>query len=512
MRKRVDPQSMVGEEVLRRCTSSESDDMKSLDSISNIKNNAELSQTTTNIKNCIDDLGQAKEEIQGTQNMAKGINKDVTLQPPINSSEVVETLSVGHFSKVNVIQSNNNGGIGSLVGANEELGTDKINGSKTTEDECNNKESSVRVVYSSLPSHSKRKLEEFLHQWSEWHTQHLMSAEDPAYCLESGEETYFPALRVGSEKSLALSFTMDGHVQKRQRKESLSVNNDCSPLYDRGYAVGLASDGGNVEGSIVDMRDAPRCFNCGSYNHPLTECKKPRDNAAVNNARKQFLSKKNQNGRPRAQTRYYQESAGGKYEGLKPGALSTETRKLLGLGELDPPPWLNRMREIGYPPGYIDEDEEEQPSGISIFGDEETQNLDGKNDLQLDVGKSQQKFTVDFPGINALIPENADQMKWAAPVIPAPEHAWNQSNNRWNHARDSLNNGVFRGGYGPRNHIEPPYSHFGLGLSPPLPHNPHHYYPREPFSPRGLSVPGGPRYGSPGDAQRPFLHYNYGSI
>ncbi|CAO2814635.1 unnamed protein product [Amaranthus hypochondriacus] len=43
------------------------------------------------------------------------------------------------------------------------------------------------------------------------------------------------------------SFTMDGHVQNRQRKESLSVNNDCSPLYDRGYAVSLASDWGNVE-------------------------------------------------------------------------------------------------------------------------------------------------------------------------------------------------------------------------------------------------------------------------
>uniref|UniRef100_A0A803KV83 PSP proline-rich domain-containing protein n=1 Tax=Chenopodium quinoa TaxID=63459 RepID=A0A803KV83_CHEQI len=503
---------MVGEDVLRRCTSSESDDMKSLDSISIIKNNADGSPTTVNnVENgvfSIDDLGLAKEEIQGTQTMAEGFNKDRTLQPPIKRSEVVETLSVGQFSKVNVIQPSNNGGIGSLVGQNEELGTDKINGSKTPEDECNNKESSVRVVYSSLPSHSKRKLEEFLHQWSEWHTQHLMSAEDPAYCVESGEETYFPALRVGSEKPLAL-------VQKRQRKESLSVNNDCSPLYDRGYAVGLASDGGNVEDSIVDMREAPRCFNCGSYNHPLTECKKPRDNAAVNSARKQFLSKKNQNGRPRVQTRYYQESAGGKFEGLKPGALSAETKKLLGLGELDPPPWLNRMREIGYPPGYIDEDEEDQPSGISIFGDEETQNLDGKNDLQLDVGKSQKKFIVDFPGINAVIPENADQMKWAAPVIPAPEHAWNQSNNRWNRARDSLNNGVFRGGYGQaglRNHIEPPYSHFGLGLSPPLPHNPHHYFPREPFSPRGLSVPGGPRYESPGDAPRPFLHYNYGSI
>lgn len=83
---------------------------------------------------------------------------------------------------------------------------------------------------------------------------------------------------------------------------------------------------------VVDLREAPRCFNCGSYNHPLSECQKPRDNAAVNSARKQYLSKRNQNTGPRVQTRYYQESPAGKFDGLKPGALSAETRKLLGLG------------------------------------------------------------------------------------------------------------------------------------------------------------------------------------
>ncbi|KAL3646097.1 hypothetical protein CASFOL_011282 [Castilleja foliolosa] len=35
--------------------------------------------------------------------------------------------------------------------------------------------------------------------------------------------------------------------------------------------------------------------------------------------------------------------------------------------ELDPPPWLNRMREMGYPPGYLDVGAEDQPSGITIF-------------------------------------------------------------------------------------------------------------------------------------------------
>ena len=77
------------------------------------------------------------------------------------------------------------------------------------------------------------------------------------------------------------------------------------------------------------VNDAARCFNCGSYSHSLRECPKPRDNAAVNIARKQHKAKKNQSIGPR---RYYQNSSGGKYDGLKPGALDAETRKHLGIG------------------------------------------------------------------------------------------------------------------------------------------------------------------------------------
>lgn len=85
---------------------------------------------------------------------------------------------------------------------------------------------------------------------------------------------------------------------------------------------------------IID--DASRCFNCGSYSHSLKECPKPRDNAAVNNARQQQKSRRNQNSASRNPTRYYQKSSGGKYDGLRPGALDVETRQLLGLGVI----WL----------------------------------------------------------------------------------------------------------------------------------------------------------------------------
>lgn len=82
----------------------------------------------------------------------------------------------------------------------------------------------------------------------------------------------------------------------------------------------------------LEIVDGSRCFNCGSYNHALKECPKPRDNAAVNSARKQLKAKRNQNSMSRNPTRYYQDTPGGKFDGLRPGGLDPETRKLLGLG------------------------------------------------------------------------------------------------------------------------------------------------------------------------------------
>lgn len=80
------------------------------------------------------------------------------------------------------------------------------------------------------------------------------------------------------------------------------------------------------------VEEAARCFNCGSYSHSLKECPRPRDNVAVNNARKEHKSKKNQNAAIQGSTRYYETPPAGKFDGLKPGALDAETRKLLGLG------------------------------------------------------------------------------------------------------------------------------------------------------------------------------------
>lgn len=286
-------------------------------------------------------------------------------------------------------------------------------GCKRARVDSEDQQAAVHVKYDCLSRESKKKLEELLGEWSKWHAAHCASSKDSCDALESGGETYYPALQCGTENS-SVSFLMETQAKKKQKTDGLSLKCDSVPLYDRGYEFALKLTDGSVEENRgLNPLNASRCFNCGTYGHSLSECPKPRDNLAISNARKEHKLKKNQNGGPHVLTRYYQNTPRGKYDGLKPGALDAETRKLLGLTELDPPPWLTRMRELGYPPGYLDIEDSDRPSGITIFDDDESSKQ--KEQIgKLDVPEPGRKMSVSFPGINAPIPEDADQSRWTA--------------------------------------------------------------------------------------------------
>lgn len=303
-----------------------------------------------------------------------------------------------------------------------------IAGVKRARVTCTDQQASVRVVYNSLSRESKKKLMELMQQWSEWH---CLSNNSPTVnskeALECGEETYFPALNVGSVKTSTVSFWVDNQSRSEEIK-SIQLDNDSVPLYDRGYILGSTSLGGSADSERVETLEASRCFNCGSYSHALRECSKPRDNVAISSARKQHNAKRNSNPASRGPLRYYQKSKG-KFDDLKPGFLSPETRECLGIGELDPPPWHHRMRELGYPPGYLDDTEDEDiPSGITIFAGEErdAEYEDGELPEKGDPVPSEKKMTVEFPGINAPIPENADHRRWTTPSSSFRSHPYNR--------------------------------------------------------------------------------------
>ncbi|XP_008790601.2 uncharacterized protein LOC103707757 [Phoenix dactylifera] len=303
---------------------------------------------------------------------------------------------------------------------------------------------SVRVIYSSLTRESKRKLMVLMQYWSEWEAQcQSSSSVSPEEALECGEETYFPALHVGSKMSTTVSFWLDNQARKVDVKE---MDSDLVPLYNREYTLGSTSVDGSTNPKGTQTLEASRCFNCGSYSHSLKECPKPRDNVAISNARKQHKSKRNPAAGTRGQSRYYQK-APGKFDDLRAGVLGAETRECLGIGEYDPPPWLHRMREMGYPPGYLDViEDEDQPSGITIYADEEIQEdyEDGEIPEKGEPEPPERRMTVEFPGINAPIPENADYRRWAT---PSAGYSGSMSFKSHSHARSNRLSESHRGHY-----------------------------------------------------------------
>lgn len=365
---------------------------------------------------------------------SKPVKKD--LEVGLEVTETVVVLEEGvretvHAENVNVSLKNEESSNGSIA-----IGRRGVKRARITVDDDDH-QPSVHFSYKSLTRASKNKLQELLQQWSQWHAKNVSSSNDPSEGLESGEETFFPAICVGHESKSSVSFWMENQSMNGRNKDVSPIDGNSVPLYDRGYALGLtSSDGSNNADDGLKIIDAPsRCFNCGSYSHALRECPRPRDNVAVNNARNQLKSQRNQSSSSRNPTRYYQDSSAGKYAGLRPGALDDATRQLLGLGELDPPPWLNRMRELGYPPGYLDEDEEDQPSGITIFTDKDMAEQEDGEIIGADSSKPKRKMSVEFPGINAPIPEKADERLWAARAI-VPSIAIDISRN-WSQQRSS---------------------------------------------------------------------------
>lgn len=80
----------------------------------------------------------------------------------------------------------------------------------------------------------------------------------------------------------------------------------------------------------------------------------------------------------------------------------------------------------------LDVDDEDQPSGITIFTDEDMAETEDGEIMGADSSNPKKKMSVEFPGINAPIPENADERSWAARAGPSSssDHSRNWSQQR----------------------------------------------------------------------------------
>ncbi|XP_031164835.2 zinc finger CCHC domain-containing protein 8 isoform X1 [Sander lucioperca] len=173
------------------------------------------------------------------------------------------------------------------------------------------------------------------------------------------------------------------------------------PTYHQVFNQVVGTDGQDIE--MKDKRPKSMCFNCGLSGHQLRDCPKPKDMAAINERRKEFNQNNNQ--AMQSNQRYHADEVEERFAKYKPGVMSEDLLTALGIDGNTLPPLIYRMRQLGYPPGWLKEAEMEN-SGLTMY-DGNVSN-DGKitddtnsQNISYDVSK-----LVDFPGFNVTASHN----------------------------------------------------------------------------------------------------------
>ncbi|XP_068100778.1 zinc finger CCHC domain-containing protein 8 [Hyperolius riggenbachi] len=192
------------------------------------------------------------------------------------------------------------------------------------------------------------------------------------------------------------------------------------PKYQQAFAQIVSLDGQEVQ--VKAKRPKPCCFNCGLEDHQLKDCPKPRDLAHIGMKRKEFMdscAEANQN----FQQRYHAEEVEERFGKFKPGIISLELQDALGITDEHLPPFIYRMRQLGYPPGWL-KDAELETSGLSLYdgrdaSDGEIEDPNSKyKAVSYDVSK-----LVSFPGFNVTPPSGVtDDWRNFGSIPMQPQH------------------------------------------------------------------------------------------
>ncbi|KAM8962330.1 zinc finger CCHC domain-containing protein 8 isoform 2-T2 [Pelodytes ibericus] len=176
------------------------------------------------------------------------------------------------------------------------------------------------------------------------------------------------------------------------------------PKYQQVFTQIVSLDGQEIQ--VKAKRPKPCCFNCGSEEHQMRDCPKARDPAHITMKRKEFMDACGESGNQNYQQRYHVEEVGERFGKFKPGIISEELREALGISESCLPPFIYRMRQLGYPPGWLKEAELEH-SGLSLYNGkdssdgelEEGESRTSNKHLSYDISK-----LVSYPGFNTSTP------------------------------------------------------------------------------------------------------------
>lgn len=163
------------------------------------------------------------------------------------------------------------------------------------------------------------------------------------------------------------------------------------------------------------------CWNCGGE-HMIADCPEPRNSKEIAKNRREF-----QRNQPPSGARYHIDEPQ-RFARLSPGLPSERLRNALGIKDDQLPSYVYRMRELGYPPGWLKEAEINH-SGMALYveqnkalpdnGDEEGEIADQQDKVQYDISKIHE-----WPGFNVPVGNGfRDETKhYRVPAIN-PEHA-----------------------------------------------------------------------------------------
>nr|XP_032809370.1 zinc finger CCHC domain-containing protein 8 isoform X2 [Petromyzon marinus] len=160
------------------------------------------------------------------------------------------------------------------------------------------------------------------------------------------------------------------------------------------------------EGQAKPQRPKGICFNCGSEDHIVRTCPQKRDLAGINLRRRQFESFSN-SPKSRNPQRYHNEQEE-RFAHFKPGVISEGLRLALAVAPGQLPPYIYRMRQLDYPPGWLRESCQEG-SGITIHGDLSDGEIDELEEAEIEKQK-RKAFNptklISYPGFNVPLPPN----------------------------------------------------------------------------------------------------------
>ncbi|XP_053181518.1 zinc finger CCHC domain-containing protein 8 [Scomber japonicus] len=220
--------------------------------------------------------------------------------------------------------------------------------------------------------------------------------EDLEKSSSSSIRTTTEAFKVVGSVLYFTTFSVDKLGQPLQSENPQLTDGWEVPAYHQVFNQVIGTEGQDIE--MKDKRPKSMCFNCGSSSHQMRDCPKPKDMAAINERRKEFNQNSNQ--AVQGNQRYHADEVEERFSKYKPGVMSEELLSALGIDGNTLPPLIYRMRQLGYPPGWLKEAEMEN-SGLALYDgnvSKEGENTNTQN-VTYDVSK-----LIDFPGFNVPAP------------------------------------------------------------------------------------------------------------